>query len=187
MGDTTHRTPKTGGVNTFRDRTDAKPPAGSPPAWVACSATGAGRGSKVSVKGLTMRPLTAQLSNPIPKLPTPTDGPARLHLVRTRGRRLPPDDIERLTADYLRGCGVVELARTYGIHRDTVHRHLTRAGITTTSGPILDDEVVSRIAGRCSAGESCAVIARDVRVDPSTIANTFRRAGIKLRPRKGAD
>ncbi len=109
-----------------------------------------------------------------------------MHQVRRRGRRLPPDDIERLQADYTNGRGVVELARAYGIHRDTVHRHLTRSGVVLRRGPVLDDGAVGRIVERYSAGESCAVIARDVGLDPSTIANSLRRAEIRLRPRNGA-
>ena len=89
------------------------------------------------------------------------------------------DDLIRLRKD---GWRVKDLAAYF--HRDTVHRHLKRNGLAPASGELITGARLDDVASRYAAGESCATIATDIEVDPSTIANTLRRAGISLRQRK---
>ena len=98
--------------------------------------------------------ITAQLSNPLAKLPGPTIGVEGQRQPKRCGRRLSDGDIEQLRDDYLEGRGVVELARSYQIHRDTVNRHLKRSGVGLRSGPILDVSAITGIVDRYASGES---------------------------------
>lgn len=129
--------------------------------------------------------LTAQLSNPLPKLPKGAVRPAPRRLSRPRGRRLAKNEITELCDSYATGHGVVELSRKYGLHRDTVNRHLTRSGIQLRSGSVLDTDSVAQIIDQYSAGDSCATIAARFGVNPATIANALKKAGTNLRPRNG--
>ena len=44
-------------------------------------------------------------------------------------RRLPPDQVEQLVAEYQAGDDMHELADRWGLHRTTVAGHLRRAGV----------------------------------------------------------
>ncbi|MEM9034584.1 MAG: hypothetical protein AAGD18_08330 [Actinomycetota bacterium] len=83
------------------------------------------------------------------------------------------------------GWLVNDIAAHFGIHRDSVHRHLSRNGLVSERGPLITGARLDHVVERYAAGESCATIATDLDVDPSTIANTLRRAGITLRRRSG--
>ncbi|MEU8534135.1 helix-turn-helix domain-containing protein [Streptomyces parvulus] len=43
---------------------------------------------------------------------------------------LSADEVAEIAEEYRRGAGVNELARRYGVHRQTVDRHLERAGVS---------------------------------------------------------
>ena len=101
-------------------------------------------------------------------------------------RRLPPALVEQLCSRYTKGSGVVQLARDYGVHRDTVNRHLRASGVQLRSTRALTDEQEDQICDRYSVGESCAAIAGGFGVDPETLANALRRRGMKLRLRNGS-
>lgn len=44
---------------------------------------------------------------------------------------LSPDEVAELADAYRHGAVELSLARTYGVHRHTVDRHLERAGVAT--------------------------------------------------------
>jgi len=62
-------------------------------------------------------------------------------------RRLSPNKIAQLVADYQAGTGTEKLALDYGISRDTVSKHIKRAGVPVPCpGPYRGAEGRSRTA-----------------------------------------
>ena len=130
--------------------------------------------------------LIARLSNPLPALPRTGAQPGgRSRAFGVRTRRLSESQVDELIRLRQAGWVVTDLASQFGIHRDTVYRHLKRHGLATATGPVIVGAGLDRVASRYGDGESCASIAADLDVDPSTIANALRRAGVSLRPRNG--
>ncbi|MEM7142494.1 MAG: hypothetical protein AAF548_15840 [Actinomycetota bacterium] len=128
----------------------------------------------------------AQVSNPLPRLPAPLRRRRKAADKRALPRRrLSGAQVDELVELRCEGWLVNDIATKFGIHRDTVHRHLKRSGLAAKSGPLITGARLDQVAERYVAGESCAAIATDLDVDPSTITNTLRRAGISLRPRNG--
>jgi len=82
----------------------------------------------------------------------------------------------------------MDLAREFGVHHRTVADHLERLGISrSVSLPKLSTADVKRAAARYRAGESLAIVGKALNVDVSTVQRTFKRAGIKIRPRPGTE
>jgi hypothetical protein len=48
-----------------------------------------------------------------------------------------------------------------------------------------DDDALAAAAGSYALGDSLADIARQHKLDPKTVANRFRQAGVTIRPRPG--
>jgi DNA-binding CsgD family transcriptional regulator len=109
--------------------------------------------------------------------------PAAPHPTR---RRLRPPDIDALVDRYRAGDTINKLADRFGINRTTVIAHLNRRGVERRAiSKQWDHKTFTRAARSYADGSSLADIAAQFGLDPSTVANRFRRAGIPIRPRRG--
>jgi lambda repressor-like predicted transcriptional regulator len=101
-------------------------------------------------------------------------------------RRLCPTDIGDLIAAYRAGAAINKLADRYGLHRTTVAAHLDRHHIERHH-PDTEwaSETLTAAADLYATGLSLAAVAARYGIDPQTVANRFRRAGIPVRSRRG--
>jgi DNA-directed RNA polymerase specialized sigma24 family protein len=94
-------------------------------------------------------------------------------------RRLTPNQQAKLIARYQAGEKVYELAEAYEVHRSTVTKLLTDAGVrrprSLTPGRV--EEAIALYAH----GWSCARIGQHFECDDETVRQTLRRAGVQLR------
>ena len=89
-------------------------------------------------------------------------------LSRQHQHRLRPEEQDRLVADYVVGVDVVELARRYGIARQTVLEQMRRQGVPRRH-PRLSADDTELAAGLYRAGDSLATIGEVFGVDPGTV------------------
>jgi lambda repressor-like predicted transcriptional regulator len=101
-------------------------------------------------------------------------------------RHLSPTEIGELIAAYGAGATINELAHQYGLHRTTVAAHLDRNHIERHH-PHTEwaNETLTAAADLYASGLSLAAVAARYGIDPQTVANRFRRAGIPVRTRRG--
>jgi transposase-like protein len=112
-----------------------------------------------------------------------TPPPAARH--RTQ-RRLGGVDVDALVDHYQAGATIEELAGRFSISRTTVMAHLDRRGVqrrATTKQ--WDHETLTSASRTYQNGSSLADIAEQHDLDPQTVANRLRRAGVPIRPRRG--
>jgi lambda repressor-like predicted transcriptional regulator len=101
-------------------------------------------------------------------------------------RRLSPTDTDDLIAAYRSGTTINELAHRYRIHRSTVTATLNRHHVERHhSQTEWTSEILADAADLYASGLALAAVAARYGVDPQTVANRFRRAGIPVRPRRG--
>jgi predicted DNA binding protein len=80
----------------------------------------------------------------------------------------------------------MQLAERFHISRTTVMAHLDRHHVQRRSvAKHWDDDALAAAADAYTEGASLAAIAKPHDLDPQTVANRLRRAGIKIRPRRG--
>jgi hypothetical protein len=101
--------------------------------------------------------------------------------------RLHTVEVDELVAAYRAGDGVEQLAERFGVHRSTVLAHLGRRQVQLRSTFTTwdHDALTAAAAAYYASGASLATVAARFGVDPSTVANRFRRAGVAVRPRLG--
>ena len=101
-------------------------------------------------------------------------------------RRLSPTDTDDLIAAYRSGTTINELAPRDRIHRSTVTATLNRHHVERHhSQTEWTSEILADAADLYASGLALAAVAARYGVDPQTVANRFRRAGIPVRPRRG--
>lgn len=80
----------------------------------------------------------------------------------------------------------MQLAREFGINRETALEHLKRAGISRRpSVRKLTDQLVAEAGCLYATGLSLKNVAAQFDVNETTIRNEFTRAGFEVRPRRG--
>ena len=130
-------------------------------------------------------------SNPEPKrvskepsrLDTGTPPPTARHRSQPRLRAAEVDD---LVDDYHAGATIMQLAERLSISRTTVMAHLDRRRVQRRNvAKQWDDDALAAAADTYTEGASLAAIAKTHDLDPQTVANRLRRAGITIRPRRG--
>lgn len=120
---------------------------------------------------------------PRPKQARGTPPPAAPHRTQSRLRA---HDVDALTDAYRAGATIKELAEQYGIARTTVMAHLDRRHVQRRLvAKQWDDDALAAAANSYALGSSLADIASEHNLDPKTVANRFRRAGVTIRPRPG--
>lgn len=80
---------------------------------------------------------------------------------------------------YTAGGRVKKLATEFGIHRDTVHNILKRAGVLGPPGIQLED--LPETIRLYEDGWSLARVAAKFDVSPNTVNNTLRKTGVVIR------
>jgi DNA-binding CsgD family transcriptional regulator len=80
----------------------------------------------------------------------------------------------------------MELAKEFGINRETALEHLKRAGIARMPHVRkLTDELVQEAGRLYETGLSLKNVAARFNVNETTIRNEFTHAGMQVRPRRG--
>jgi hypothetical protein len=111
-----------------------------------------------------------------------TPPPAATH--RTQ-RQLRSVEVDALVEDYQAGATITQLVERFRISRTTVMAHLDRRGVQRRAvEKQWDQKRLASAARRYADGSSLATIAAQFGLDPSTVANRFRRAGVPIRPRR---
>ena len=101
-------------------------------------------------------------------------------------RRLRPADVDALVDGYHAGATIMQLAERFDISRTTVMAHLDRRHVQRRRvAKQWDDGALATVADAYAEGYSLAAIANQHDLDPQTVGNRLRRAGIKIRPRRG--
>ncbi|NEW30412.1 hypothetical protein [Nocardia cyriacigeorgica] len=96
-------------------------------------------------------------------------------------RKLAPEEIVNLVAQYRAGASIAELAREFGMHTQTVDAHLKRQGVEKRSLRKMTNRQVNRAATLYQAGWSTTDLAKEFGVAAPTIRATLMRAGVQLR------
>lgn len=78
---------------------------------------------------------------------------------------------------------MVQLAKDYGTHRNTIEAQLRRAGVSKRPMVKMTPRLVER-ATRLYVDElwTTARIGKELGVDGSTVAKALKRAGVRMRP-----
>jgi transposase-like protein len=112
-----------------------------------------------------------------------TPPPAARH--RTQ-RRLRDREVDTLVEAYRAGKTIKQVAQQFGITRTTVMAHLDRRHVQRRlAAKQWDDATLAGAAASYAKGYSLAHIAHHHDLDPQTVANRLRRAGVAIRPRPG--
>lgn len=86
-----------------------------------------------------------------------------------RLKRLSPTDVDQLVREYCDGLGsIYELADRWGVHRNTIAKHLKSRGLKLGRLSLSNDEI--RRANKLRAqGQSFSAIGRELGRDPKTV------------------
>jgi DNA invertase Pin-like site-specific DNA recombinase len=103
-------------------------------------------------------------------------------LLHQAQKRLDPEQIARLIADYEAGEPVNDLAEAYGLHRSTVLNHLKRQSVRRRRSRLTALDV-EKIVGLYTSGESVEAIAVELRFRATTVRRALVKAGVGLRRR----
>ena len=93
---------------------------------------------------------------------------------RTRGRQL--------VEQYRAGKSVLELARQFKMHRQTVARHLKREGIAVRSQLKMTPRLTEQAERLYADGHTLTAIGVKLGVEASTVGKALKRTGVQLRP-----
>jgi DNA invertase Pin-like site-specific DNA recombinase len=97
-------------------------------------------------------------------------------------RKLTPAKRAQLVELYRSGMSALELAREFGMHRQTVARHLSQEGVAARSQLKMTPRLIDRAKRLYAEGCSTVEVGRQLGVDASMVGKALKRAGVKLRP-----
>jgi transposase-like protein len=101
-------------------------------------------------------------------------------------RRLSAADVDDICATYVSGISIDELARSHGVNRTTIMRHLHDQGVPSRRvARKMSDALVAEAAALYLDGHSLAIVANKFNVAIRTLRREFSKAGIATRPRQG--
>lgn len=125
----------------------------------------------------------SRLRNQLPPLLTVTVGPTReADVVRPRQqqRRLTPEQVGQLVAEYLVGDDMKTLATRWQLHRTTVASHLAKAGVELRRQGIADPQLGEAI-GLYNERWSCVRLTERYDCNGETVRQRLKTAGVQLR------
>jgi transposase-like protein len=123
-----------------------------------------------------------RLSNPARASDTPPS-PQPPHQVQ---RRLSASDVQDICESYVSGSSIDELARSHGVNRTTIIKHLDSQGVPCRRVVRkMTDALVAEAAAMYLYGHSLTSVANKFKVDTRTLGREFRKAGVPIRPRRG--
>ncbi len=96
-------------------------------------------------------------------------------------RKLLPEETQELVELYQAGSSIEALAKRYGMHPQTVGRHLKRQGVAKRPLRKLSADQVGRAARLYGEGWSTTDLAKEFEVCQPTIRTALIRAGVALR------
>jgi DNA-directed RNA polymerase specialized sigma24 family protein len=103
---------------------------------------------------------------------------------KQRQVRLSPTQVEDFCRAYLMGMSIKELAKEYGINRNTVHEHLRRQGLPRRHPGITGDQLIE--ARRLyEGGLSLMKVSQKMGCHAETMRQALIRAGVEIRRRNG--
>lgn len=102
--------------------------------------------------------------------------PYRMH------RKLNPGEQAELISLYESGTSMLELTKKFECHRNTVVRHLEKAGVEVRPQKKMTPELVAQATALYEQGHSLAEVGRLLGLEASTIGKALKRAGVTLRP-----
>ena len=123
-----------------------------------------------------------RLSNPTLAAHTPPSlqSPHRVQ------RRLSAADVDDICASYVHGKSIDEVARSYGVNRTTIIKHLDQHDVPRRRVVRkMTDALVAKAAVMYLDGHSLATVANKFKVDTRTLGREFRKAGVLIRQRRG--
>jgi hypothetical protein len=124
-------------------------------------------------------PKATQLSHIGRASPIPI-APPRIHNAQ---KRLGPEVVAQLIADYQAGAPSTALMQTYGIGKGTVLKILEDHGVSRRNQPLADDEREEAIQ-LYLAGWSMAKVGRHYGRAHTVIRDMLRRHGVQRQPRE---
>jgi predicted DNA-binding protein (UPF0251 family) len=132
------------------------------------------RQAKTQVKASTRDAIIAQ---------TGAADPASVRLEVKENRKLSPSEVKDLVDAYKAGTTQVELSRRYGLHQQTVQRHLLKQGVALRSVRVLTDAQEAE-AVRLYIEETWSLneVAAKFGVSQSAIRNMLVRRDVARRP-----
>lgn len=137
---------------------------------------------RIDARGEGADPVRIRPAKNLPEGPQEEEG----RLSKPPQRRLSPTDIDELVEAYRAGASIGQLAVESSVRRTTVAGHLDRLGVPRHSEQSAwDDRRLAEATRLYVVGLSLADFADRFGVDPQTVANRFRRAGVPVRPRQG--
>ncbi|MET8776605.1 hypothetical protein ABZV58_16480 [Nocardia sp. NPDC004654] len=101
-------------------------------------------------------------------------------------RKLSPEEVQKLVAQYEAGATIAALAREWGMHTQTVDTHLKSCGVQKHGSFKLSPTQVDEVAWLYTSGWSAGEIARKFEVTTTTISKSLVRAGVTLRSHRQA-
>ena len=123
-----------------------------------------------------------RLSNPALAAHTPPS----LHSPYRVQRRLSAADVDDICARYVHGKSIDEVARSYGVNRTTIIKHLDQHDVPRRRVVRkMTDALVAKAAAMYLDGHSLATVANKFKVDTRTLGREFRKAGVLIRLRRG--
>ena len=93
---------------------------------------------------------------------------------RQHQRRLRPDELTQLKSEYLSGVAVKQLAKRFGITRQTVIECMRREGVPRRY-PKLGQEAIDKAASLYRSGWSLVAVGGALSVNPSTVRAFWSR------------
>ena len=128
---------------------------------------------------------TKQLVMAIERLAKVLPNPAKARLrpqtsVTATARRLTPAERARMLDEYQTGVGTVQLAKLYGVDRETVRATLRKAGVPQQERG-LTPEQINEAAKLYQAGQSLARIGTRFDVDAHTVRRRLLERGVIMR------
>jgi DNA-directed RNA polymerase specialized sigma24 family protein len=106
--------------------------------------------------------------------------PARSSRIHAARKRLGPDSVQQLVADYEAGDSTTILMRTYGLGKGTVLAILEEQGVKMRGQGIPDDRL-SEVSDLYSGGLSLMRISKKLDCGAETVRQALLRAGVTLR------
>jgi len=97
-------------------------------------------------------------------------------------RKLNPDEQAELVRLYQAGASMLELSRKFECHRNTVVRHLEKAGVDVRPQKKMTPDLVAQATALYNQDQSLAEVGQLLGLEASTIGKALKRAGITLRP-----
>jgi transposase-like protein len=101
-------------------------------------------------------------------------------------KRLRPAEASELVDAYRASETVYQLARQFGIHRNTVSGLLERHGVPRRGRPLSPLQIQLAVE-LYVVGQSAAVIARQLECDPGTVRLALIKAGVTMRDSHGRE